>query len=143
MRLLTGMYRKYKEIINYLIVGVLTTIINLIVYYGLVVFILDPGSAVQLQAANVISWIAAVAFAYVTNRRYVFESKSKNYKREIITFLGARFFTLLLDMFCMFAMVTVRGLNDKAAKLISLVIVIVSNYFLSKFLVFNNSEKDG
>lgn len=140
MKFLAELYRKYKEIINYLIVGVLTTVINLIVYYVLAAFFLNPDSAVQLQAANIISWILAVAFAYIANRKYVFESKSRNYKREIITFLGARFFTLLLDMLCMFVMVTLRGMNDRIAKIISLVIVIVSNYFLSKFLVFNQEK---
>ena len=62
------LYQKYKEIIRYLIVGVLTTVVSLASYYLCVYTILDPDSPLQLQAANVISWIAAVTFAYFTNR---------------------------------------------------------------------------
>lgn len=71
MEHLLDLYKKYKEIINYLIFGVLTTVVSLVVYYGCVLTFLDPESAWQLQAANVISWIAAVTFAYFTNRKYV------------------------------------------------------------------------
>ena len=71
-------YQKYKEIILYLIFGVLTTVISLLTYYALVYTILNPDNAWQLQLANIISWIAGVLFAYVTNRKYVFESKNKN-----------------------------------------------------------------
>ena len=70
------LYKKYRELVNYLIVGVLTTVVSLGIYYGCVWTFLDPGDAFQLQAANILSWIGAVAFAYVTNRRYVFESEN-------------------------------------------------------------------
>ena len=72
---LKTLYFKYKEIINYLIVGGLTTVVSLVTYYLCVLTFLDPGHPVQLQIANVISWIFAVTFAYFTNRKYVFESK--------------------------------------------------------------------
>lgn len=72
------LYKKYKEIINYLIVGGLTTIVSLGVYYICVFTILNPNVPFELKDANVISWIVAVTFAYFTNRRFVFESKSKN-----------------------------------------------------------------
>ena len=65
-----------REIISYLIVGILTTIVSLAVYYGCVATFLNPNDAVQLQAANVISWIASVTFAYFTNRKFVFQSKN-------------------------------------------------------------------
>ena len=68
----------YGEIISYLIVGVLTTVVSRGVYYGLVLTVLDPNDAILLQAANVISWVAAVTFAYFTNRKFVFKSKEKN-----------------------------------------------------------------
>ena len=70
--------KKKKEIINYLIVGVLTTFISIGVYYILTITILDPNNEFELQIANVISWIIAIIFAYITNRKYVFESKNKN-----------------------------------------------------------------
>ena len=136
MEKLISLYKKYKEIVNYLIVGGLTTVVSLGVYYGCVLTILDPEVAVQLQAANIISWIAAVTFAYFTNRKFVFESKNENKLKEAAAFYGSRVTTLLVDMGCMFLMVTLLGLNDKIAKLIVQVIVTVANYVLSKFIVF-------
>jgi len=78
MEKIKEMYLKYKEIINYLIFGVLTTVVSLGVYYICVYTFLNPENVVQLQIANIISWVAGVAFAYVTNRKFVFESKEEN-----------------------------------------------------------------
>lgn len=136
MHTIKALYQKYRELISYLIVGGLTTVVSLGVYYGCVLTFLDPEVAVQLQAANVLSWIAAVTFAYFTNRKYVFESKNENRLQEAAAFYGSRVTTLLLDMLCMFLMVTLMGWNDKVAKLIVQVLVTVANYILSKFLVF-------
>lgn len=130
------LYKKYKEIVNYLIVGVLTTVVSLAVYYICVVTFLDPHRALQLQAANIVSWIAAVTFAYFTNRRFVFESKNPNMLQEAAAFYAARLATLGMDMAVMFLMVTVGGINDKIAKLVVQVLVTVSNYILSKLLIF-------
>ena len=141
MKKLIDLYRKHKEIVNYLIVGVLTTVVSLLVYYGLTLTVLDPEKAVQLQAANVISWIAAVVFAYFTNRRFVFESRSQNMLKEAAAFFAARLSTLVLDMVLMFLLVTLLKCNDKIAKLVVQVAVIVANYVLSKFLVFKKKEK--
>ena len=113
------MYTKYKEIINYLIFGVLTTVISLIVYYGLTYTIINPDNALMLQVANIISWIAGVLFAYFTNRKYVFESKNTNKVREFTSFVAARVTTLLLDMAIMGIGVMLLHGNDKIMKLIS------------------------
>ena len=78
------LYQKYKEIINYLIFGVLTTVVSLVTYYICVFTVLDPDNAIQLQSANVISWIISVAFAYITNRKFVFESNEENKIKEAI-----------------------------------------------------------
>ena len=88
-------YDKYKEIINYLIVGVLTTVVSL----GVVLLLsylpfCNPVVPWQLQLANIISWIAAVSFAYITNRAFVFESTTKNIGREA----GAFFFVQSRDV---------------------------------------------
>ena len=141
MKKLIDLYRKHREIVNYLIVGVLTTVVSLVVYYGLTLTVLDPEKAVQLQAANVISWIAAVVFAYFTNRRFVFESRSQNMLKEAAAFFAARLSTLVLDMALMFLLVTLLKCNDKIAKLVVQAAVIVANYVLSKFLVFKKKEK--
>lgn len=135
------LYKKYEEIINYLIIGVLTTIISLISYYICVSTILDPNNAFELQLANVISWILSILFAYITNRIFVFKSKDKNKLKELLSFIGSRIVTLLLDMFIMFSMVTCIGINDKISKFIAQTIVIVLNYILSKVFVFKKKNK--
>ena len=139
MKKINSLYKKYKEIINYLIFGVLTTVISLAVYYALVYTILNPLNAIMLQIANILSWTAGVIFAYITNRKYVFESKSL--LKEINSFVGSRIVTLIMDMIIMYIGVTVIGLNDKLIKLISQVVVIVSNYLFSKLFVFKRDEK--
>lgn len=128
---------KYGEIISYLIVGVLSTVVSMSVYYGLVLTILDPNDAIMLQVANVISWVVSVTFAYFTNRKFVFKSKEKNMAKEAAKFYGSRVVTLLMDMAVMFILVTLLNMNDKWAKILVQVIVIVANYFLSKLFVFN------
>lgn len=136
MQKIVGLFNKYKELIMYLIFGVLTTVVSLVSYYLLTITILNPESGIQLQIANILSWIISVAFAYITNRKYVFESKSKEFVKEISSFVGGRVATLLMDMAIMFIFVTVLHLNDKLFKLISQVVVIVGNYIISKIFVF-------
>ena len=134
------MFNRYREIIVYLIVGCLTTIVSLSIYFVCVSTFLDPNDALKLQLANIIAWVGAVAFAYVTNRRFVFRSENDNKVKEGFSFVSSRLGTLGVDMFVMFLLVTVIGMNDKIAKLIVQVVVTVLNYVLSKFLVFNKKE---
>ena len=134
------LYRKYEEIINYLIVGVLTTAVSLGIYYGSVWTFLDPGDPFQLQAANVLSWVGAVAFAYVANRRYVFHSRSRSRLLEAGRFALSRVATLLMDMAIMYLLVTLAGGSDKIAKLVSQAAVMVGNYVFSKLFVFRRSR---
>ncbi len=133
------LWKKYKEIILYLIFGVLTTVVSLVLYYLLVFTILDPNNAIQLQIANIISWIGSVAFAYVTNRKFVFESKNQNKIKEATSFVMARVATLIMDMAIMFVGVTILHSNDKIMKLISQVVVIIANYVFSKLVVFKKT----
>ena len=128
--------KKYRELIMYLIFGVLTTAVSLLIYYALVYTILNPNKAFELQIANIMSWFGAVCFAYITNRIFVFESKEKKKTKEATKFLISRITTLLMDMFIMFLFVSVFHLNDKVIKIISQIVVIVSNYLFSKLLVF-------
>ena len=134
------LYLKYKEIVNYLIFGVLTTVVSLVTYYICVYTVINPEQAVQLQIANVISWILGVTFAYVTNRKFVFESNQKNKIKEASKFVTSRIATLLMDMAIMFIGVTLLKFNDKIIKLVSQVVVIIANYLLSKIIVFNKGE---
>lgn len=130
----------YREIIAYLIVGVLTTIVSLGTYYLVTITFLNPNKPVELQIANIISWMFAVAFAYFTNRKYVFLSKEKNKVKEGTKFILSRLTTLGLDMLTMFIMVSVLNINDRISKLVSQVIVIIGNYVISKFFVFKKNK---
>ena len=139
---INNLFRKYRELIFYVIVGAATTAVSLGVYYGLVLTILDPDVGWQLQVANIVSWIASVTFAYFTNRKYVFLSKNPNMVAEAASFYASRLGTLVLDMGIMFATVTALHWNDKIMKLVVQVIVLVANYVISKFLVFNKKSTD-
>ena len=130
------MKEKYGEIVRYLIVGILTTVVSLGTYYGCFFTFLNPENALQLQVANVLSWIIAVTFAYITSRIYVFQSKQENILREMAAFYSSRLLTLFMDMAIMFIMVTLCRVNDKLAKLVVQVVVTVANYVFSKIFVF-------
>lgn len=135
-----SLYFKYKEIINYIIVGGLTTVVSLGSYYICVLTFLNPRNALQLQIANLISWICAVTFAYVTNRKYVFESKNANKISEAMRFVGARISTLAIDAICMALFVSIFGLNDKWAKIAVQFIIFILNYIFSKLFVFRKFD---
>ena len=142
MEKIIKMLKKYKEVISYLIFGVLTTVVSLAVYYLSVFTFLNPNNAFELQIANIISWIVGVCFAYFTNRKYVFESKEKNKLKEASKFVFARVVTLIMDMIIMWIGVTLLHRNDKIIKLISQVVIIVSNYVFSNIFVFKKKENN-
>lgn len=135
---------KYKEVISYLIFGVLTTIVSLAVKYLLLFTILDASNGVQLQIAVVTSWIVACLFAYFTNRKWVFESKSKEILKEMTKFFLSRLTTLGLEMLIMFIFVTALGLNSDmwvvVWTIVAQALVIIGNYILSKLIVFKNKK---
>lgn len=134
---------KYREIINYLICGFLTTLFSLFSYFIVTITILDVNISIELQIANVFSWCVGVLFAYFSNRKFVFKS-TNNKQKEFPAFVGSRITTLLIDMLIMHIFVTVLGYNDKVFKLISQIIVIIGNYLLGKLIVFkkDNYEKN-
>ena len=143
MERIKQLYIKYKEVIRYLVVGGLTTVVSLGTYYLCVFTFLNPSIAIQLQTANVISWIAAVTFAYFTNRKFVFESKNSKVFREAVSFYLSRVGTLLVEMIFMWVFVTRLGLNDKLMKILVQILIIILNYIFSKFLVFRNKNNKG
>lgn len=138
MNKIKNLYLKYEEIINYLIVGALTTLITLITYFLFTNTFLSNKSDLDIQIANVLSWICAVIFAYFTNRKFVFKSKSHGSKQiqEIINFFASRVASLLIDMSLMFILFSIMHINDAICKLITQVVVIVMNYVLAKIIVF-------
>ena len=131
-----ALYRKYQEIISYVIVGGLTTAVSMALFYGCTWTFLDGTDAFQLQAANVISWIGAVAFAYVTNRVFVFKSRSEEKLKEVAAFVSSRVLTLLLDMAVMFVLATLMKIDHNISKIIATVLVVIGNYVVSKRFVF-------
>ena len=139
-----NIYYKNPEIWNYLIVGVLTTVVSLAIKWGLLFTILDAKNGFQVQVAVVASWIGAVIFAYITNRIFVFKSKSKNYLKEISSFILGRVATLLMEMFIMWFFVTLLKLNSDnwvlVFTLVCQVLVTIFNYILSKLFVFKKEK---
>lgn len=140
MKKIKSLYKKYEEILNYLVVGGLTTVVSLATYFICVHTFLEASNSIELQIANIISWVFAVAFAYITNRIFVFKSKSKDYLKEIISFLSSRILTLLMDMGIMFLYVTILNGNDTIGKLISQVVITIANYVFSKLFVFKKKD---
>lgn len=134
MERIIELIKKYKELITYGIFGVLTTIINIVTY----AFLYNQ-LGVSNVVSNVIAWILSVLFAYVTNKIWVFESKSTEpgvLLREMVSFFGCRLATGLLDLAIMYVTVDVLALNSTLMKCISNVIVIVANYVFSKLVIF-------
>lgn len=128
-----------KMIIYYAVFGVLTTLINIFAYVLLYEYL-----KISNTVSNIIAWVFAVAFAFVTNKLYVFESKDKSratVTREVVSFVCARLATGLLDLLIMFVAVNVFHKDAIIFKIISNVIVIISNYIFSKLFVFKKSKR--
>ena len=130
------LFQKYRSLIMYAVFGALTTLVNMAAY-SLCFSVLGIPNVPSV----VIAWVLAVAFAFVTNKLWVFNSKSFSapvLRREIPAFFGARLATGLLDVGIMYLAVDVMGWNATLWKLISNILVIIINYIASKFLIFNH-----
>lgn len=130
------LYRKYKEIINYLFFGGLSFVVSMVTYYLARIWF-------DYLMSNLISWIIAVIFAYVTNKLFVFASKVEDkgkLLREFCTFVTSRIFTLLLETFVMYIMIDLMHINDIVVKVIAQIIVILTNYILSKLIIFKKKK---
>ena len=128
--------RKYKSLIFYGVFGIMTTIVNLVVY-NLCYYRLGIGNTIS----NVFAWIFAVTFAYLTNKSLVFESKSWAWdvlKREVPAFVSCRVATGIMDIVIMFICVDIMGWHAMLMKIISNVLVIILNYIFSKLVIFKN-----
>ena len=136
---LKNLYKKYKEIINYLIIGGLTTVVSLATFYIVRIFFLTNNTQLDIQISNIISWFFAVLFAFITNKKYVFESKKEGKEKliEMIKFYLSRITTLLIDMATMWLLTAPLNINDKISKIIVQFIIVVLNYVFSKIFVFN------
>ena len=163
------LWEKYREIILYLVFGVLTTLVGMGTYF-LMLWAAERLFAVSPEApayhavravAQVVQWVLAVLFAYVTNKRYVFRVEEGNEGRRLGGFFAARLFSLGVDSAVTFGTVLALGRMNYSAfstnfgflplsinftadlwsKLAAAVVVIVVNYVLSKFLVFRKREE--
>lgn len=137
---LKNYYQRYKEVINYVIFGGLTTIVN----YAFYLFFTRILS-IEVVLSTVLSWILAVLFAYITNKKFVFESHSFNIKqviKEIASFFSFRIVSGIFEVIFMYIFVSVMNFNDIIMKLIANVFVIVLNYIFSKLIVFRKEQSN-
>lgn len=141
---LMELYRKYEEIILYLIFGVLTTIVNWCTYALLV------SCGLEINLSNIISWIVGVSFAFVVNKWFVFKSRILVpivVLRELGSFFAARIVTGVIAI-VLFPIVyalgmdqTMFGVDGFVAKIFTTVIEIILNWLFSKFLIFDLSKR--
>lgn len=118
-----------KEMLSYVFVGGMTTLVNYVVYF----ILLKIHS--HWLIANSISWFFAVLFAYYTNKRYVFKSKNE-VKKEFISFVLLRFMTLLIENVCLYLLIDLMNIQPMISKILVSFITILSNYVLCKFKIF-------
>ncbi|HDX9653019.1 MULTISPECIES: GtrA family protein [Bacillus cereus group] len=128
------MNNKAKEIFNYLLFGGLTTVINIVTY-----FIFATLIGMDYKVATTIAWIVSVLFAYITNKKYVFNSQQTSFThvvKEFVYFMGFRVLSYFIDIVSMIVLIEWLGMNDLVAKIIANVIVVFVNYFASKYIIF-------
>lgn len=134
MKKLRALFDKYYDIISYLFFGVLTTVVNYIVYlpcYNILGF--------SAAVSNVIAWVAAVAFAYLTNKPFVFKShdwSAATVIPELTKFVGCRIGSGFLETAIIFVTVDLLSWNGNVMKFVTSVLVVILNYVGSKLLVF-------
>lgn len=138
MKRLIELFKKYKEVILYLIVGGLTTVINVVVYW-----IFAHPLSLNTTVSTAIAWLASVIFAFFANKLVVFESKSfeaEIFIKEFLSFFLSRLATGVLDVGIMYLSVDILHASDLIMKIVSNVIVIILNYVISKFFVFGKKK---
>jgi putative flippase GtrA len=131
---------KYREILVYLIVGVLTTIFSWLACYIAKLF-LDSSSTLQNNIINTIGWVAGVCFAYPLNRKWVFRSTNPKIFSEFMGFAASRLSTWALELIIMTVTVNLLGMSYWIAKIfIAAVLVTILNYVFSKLLIFKKKK---
>lgn len=123
------------QVILYLIFGVLTTIINIFAYWALTRVMNVP-----VVPSTALAWLMAVLFAYATNKKYVFHSKSNSVIKEASEFFAARIATGIMDVIIMWVFVDILGFHDVWIKTASNILVVIFNYIASKFFIFKGDK---
>lgn len=134
MKQIVELIKKYKSFIAYAVFGVFTTIVN-IVAYNVCYYKLELSNTLS----NIIAWLLAVTFAYLTNKVWVFDSKSWKWevlRREVATFISCRLATGVMDLVIMFICVDLLEWHAMFMKLLSNILVIILNYVFSKLVIF-------
>lgn len=139
MKKIWALYKKYEELVNYLVVGVMTTVISWTAY-AVCKLIMNVDNAIIMQIAVFLRWFAGLVFSYFMSRKFVFKSKNPKIWKEAIDFITSRIVTLFLDMFVMWLLPTVFKIDDWISTFISAVLVVIMNYIFSKFIVFNKKK---
>lgn len=124
-----------KEVIFYGIFGILTTLVNFVVFYILTHLNLNE------NLSNIIAIITAVLFAYFTNRKLVFNSTAITFKdnlNEFYKFILGRAFTMAVEIAGFYLLFNIIGIHELISKLSITIIVIILNFFISKFFAFKN-----
>lgn len=134
------LFEKYREMIMYLLFGGLTTVVSFSVYY-----IFNKPLGVSALLSNIISWVASVTFAFVTNKLFVFDSKDRSVEKvakEALSFYGCRLFSGFVETAFIWLTVDILGWNSMIMKLVVSVFVVIANYFFSKIFVFKKSKEE-
>lgn len=129
-----GLLAAHREQFAYLVVGVMTTLINYVIYA-----LLTGGLSVHYAVSNVIAWVAAVAFSYFANGKWVYRSTARRGWREAGEFVLSRLFSLGLETVLLMLLVDLLHMDKLAAKLLVAVVVVVVNY-LTGLLVFKRKK---
>ena len=122
-----------RELFLYVVFGAMTFFVNLISY-----FFFQSVLGVSYLISNVIAWFLSVLFAYITNRKWVFESRSPDILKEMSLFFGGRIFSGVVDTALMYLFIDVMVLDNTFSKIVVQIIVIVLNYIFSKLIVFKD-----
>lgn len=117
------------EFIKYTIAGVVTTLMNYVIYSTGLYFHMN------YLIANTIAWCFAVLFSYFMNRNIVFQSKN-NSRKEMILFVTLRFLTLLVENVCLWIFIDYLHWNASISKIIVMLMTVIGNYFFCKFSIF-------
>lgn len=137
-RSMKKIFQKYQILLTYTFFGSLASLLNLLLFH-----VLDQRYGVNYLFANVIAYIVAIIFTFVTNKYWVFASKKTPLKqtlKEFTSFCNVRFFSFILDLLLMFAGVQVLAIYKDLAKLIDQLICGILNYFFSKWLIFQKND---
>ena len=133
--------KKYREQVAYVFFGGLTTLVNIVVYY-----VANTVMHMATVPATAVAQVLAVLFAYVTNKKYVFQSKTHGAQellREMGSLFACRAVSFVLDIGIMWLSVDILAWPNMLMKIISNVIIIVVNYVASKLLIFNKGKESG